>query len=270
MPTAVSYRVDLLPVAWTEVPGPQVYWMADWDRQHRFRFQVALIRGHGLTALVNGGPAEDLTVHFDAEHGFFGEGSHMWREDGEFIVDQLERHGLAPADVTHLILTPLTLYTTVNVERFTNARIAISKTGWVHFHVTHEHPHDARDTIMLPHLTAHLVTDAWPRVRLLEDEDELAPGLRTWWTGAHHRSSICVDVDTDAGLVSITDAVFVLGNLERDHPIGICSSLEEAIVAQRRLRESGAIVLPLYDPGNFERHPGGAVTGHSPAAPATS
>jgi len=79
------------------------------------------------------------------------------------------------------------------------------------------------------------------------------------WTGAHHRSSICVDVDTAEGVVSITDAVFVQGNLERDHPIGICSSLEEAVAAHRRLRRSAATVLPLYDPGNFERHADGVV-----------
>lgn len=255
----VSYTVDMLAVAHTEVPGPQVFWMSGWTETHALTFQVALIRGGDVVALVNTGTAPDIAVHTDGDKGFFGEGARMWREDGEFITDQLARHGVAAADVTHVILTPLTLYTTANIKLFGNAEIAISRAGWVHFHVTKKHPHDDHDTLLPPDLIVHLVTDAWPRVRLLEDEDELAPGIRTWQAGAHHRSSICVVVTTAAGDVAITDAVFVQENLDRDHPIGICSNLEEAIVAHRRLKESGTRVIALYDPGTFERFPGGGV-----------
>jgi hypothetical protein len=258
------YRIDLLSVGRSSIPGPQVFWMADWQEWHEIRFQAALLRGDGVTALVNTGPSQDLSLHVNGERGFFGEGARLWRDDGEFIVDLLAGLGVAPAAVTHVILAPLTYYAAANLKLFGNAQIAISRTGWLHFQVTNEHPHD--DHGLLPdELWAHLVTDAWPRVRLLGDEDELAPGLRTWWTGGHHRSSLCVDVDAGFGTVAITDAVFVLGNLRRNHPIGICSSLEEALRAQRRLVASGATVLPLYDPENFVRFPGGAVTAADPS-----
>lgn len=256
----MTFTLDLLATARTEVPGPQVFWMADWQTTHELCFQVALVRGDGVVALVNGGTVEDLSRHTEGDHGFFGEGARMTRRDGEFVVDQLARLGLAPEDVTHLLITPLTLYAAGNLRLYPNAEIAISKTGWLHFSVTKDHPHEERASMLPDELIAHLVTDAWPRLRLLEDEDEVVPGLRTWWTGGHHRSTLCVDVDTAEGLVSITDVVFVHGNLDRDRPIGICSNIEEWLAAAARLRASGATVLPLFDPGNFARFPGGVVS----------
>ena len=64
------------------------------------------------------------------------------------------------------------------------------------FHTTHKHPHDGRDTSIPPQILAELVGTSWDRVVLLEDEETIAPGLRTWWSGGHHRASIAVEVDT--------------------------------------------------------------------------
>lgn len=254
-----GYRVDLLPLACASIAGPQLFWMSGWGDWHEIRLQAALIRGHGITALVNTGPARDLSIHTNGAAGFFGEGGRMWREDDEFIVSELAAHGVQPADVTHVIVTPLTLHTVENLMLFPLAQIALSKAGWLHFHVTKSHPHHRRDDVLPPRILARLVTDAWPRVRLLEDEDAIAPGLRIWSAGGHRRSSLCVEVETSNGPVAITDAVYVLENLERDHPIGVCVSVDETLAAHARLRDSRATVLPLYDPMNFERFPGGVV-----------
>jgi len=254
------HRIDLLSLARAEIPGPQLFWMAGWGDWHPIRFQVVLIRRGDVVALVNTGPADDLSVHTRGDYGFLGEGARMWREgDDGLILDQLARHGVRPEDVTHVILTPLTLHTVSNLMSFPNAQIALSKTGWAHFHVTKDQSHHRRDDVLPPDLLVHLVTEAWPRVRLLEDEDELAPGLRTWSAGAHRRSSLCVEVETNRGTVAITDAVYVLENLERDHPIGVCISIDEALFVHRRLRASQATVVPLYDPLNFDRFSHGVV-----------
>src|SRR3954464_3456635 len=159
----MTFSIDLLATARTEVPGPQVFWMSDWGLTHELCFQVALVRREGVVALVNGGTVEDLSRHTEGEHGFFGEGARMAREPGEFVVEQLARFDLRPEDVTHLIITPLTLYAAGNLMLYRNAEIAISKAGWVHFSVTKRHPHEDRDSMLPAELIAHLVTDAWPR-----------------------------------------------------------------------------------------------------------
>lgn len=254
-----TYSVHLLPLGRADVPGPELFWMSSFAEWHTLLFQSALIRGDGVTAIVNTGPARDLEPMNAHWEKVLGAQARMRRAPGEFVVDQLAAHDLTPDDITHVVLTPLQLYTVSNVPLFRNAQICIAHRGWVHFHTTHAHPHDNRATSIPDDVLVHLVTEAWPRVRLLADEDELAPGLRTWWSGVHHRASVVVEVDTRRGVAAISDSYFVLDNVEKDIPIGINENMYEAIAAYARVRDTADIVVPLYDPGNLDRFPDGSI-----------
>lgn len=256
----MGYSVRSLKVGEADVPGPVALWMSDWDRWRTLWFQVVVIQGEGVTALVNSGPPADLAELNERWRRRQGGRAGMRRTDDEAIEAVLERVGLRPPDVTHLLLTPLQLYTTANIPLFTNAQICMTKRGWTHYHTTHEHPHDARWTSIPRDVLVHLVTDAWVRVRLLEDEDEVTPGLRTWWSGAHHRASMVVEVDTPDGVVAISDTFFVYENVEGGPPLGISESLEESIRARQRAQRAARHVIPLYDPEVFNRYPDGIVS----------
>lgn len=251
----MTYGVRILHLGFGEVPGPEVYWMSDWDQWYRLAFQAFLIEGEGVRALVGTGPAQDLSEMNARWAGFLGERAAFQREDGQWLPDQLSAHGLALEDITHVLLTPLQLYTTANADRFPRAQICLTRRGWTHFHSTHRHPHDDRWTSIPPQVLSYLTHDAWDRVRLLEDEDEIAPGLRTWWTGSHHRASMAVEAESTAGVVTITDAYFTERNLREDHPIGICENMYEALDAQARVRRVADHALTLYDEGQLERYP---------------
>jgi hypothetical protein len=253
----MPFSVTLLPMGTAEVPGPELFWMSGWDRWYPLLFQAVLIRGPGVTALVNTGPAADLEPMNRHWVQMLGERAPMRREPGQFIADSLAAHGVALGDVTHVLLTPLQLYTVSNVALFERAQICLSRRGWTHFHTTQDHPHDNRSTSLPDDVLVHLVTDAWPRVRLLEPEDEVAPGLRTWDCGVHHRASMVVEVDTAVGTAAISDAYFYRDNVLRPHPIGITESIAEAEATYARVRRTADVVLPLYDPGNLERYPDG-------------
>lgn len=255
----MTYTIRMLPVGSSEIPGPELFWMSEWEQWFPLLFQVGLIQGPGVVALVNTGPAEDLDPMNRGWASFLGERAAMRREEGQFILEHLTTLGISPLEITHVILTPLQLYSVSNVLSFPNAEICISRRGWIHFQTTHDHPHDNRDTSLPPEILTALVTTAWPRVRLLDDEDEIAPGLRTWWSGGHHRASVAVEVDTDAGTAVLSDTFFYLENVDRDHPIGISENMYECLAAHERARTSD-IVLPLYDPKNLQRFPGGVVT----------
>jgi glyoxylase-like metal-dependent hydrolase (beta-lactamase superfamily II) len=105
----------------------------------------------------------------------------------------------------------------------------------------------------------HLVTDWWERVRLLEDEDELAPGLRAWHSGVHHRGSMVVEVDTSVGVVAISDSFFVYENIEAGRALGLNESFEEMFRTNARVRRTAQHVIPLYDHRVFDRYPGGVI-----------
>lgn len=127
----------------------------------------------------------------------------MRHQDGETIEAAFSHVGIEPEDVTHLLLAALQLYTTANISLCTNAQICMTERGWVHYHTTREHPHDDRWISIPRDILVHLVTDAWGRVRLLDDEDQILPGIRTWWSGVHHRASMVVEVDTVDGTIAI-------------------------------------------------------------------
>lgn len=254
-----EYSVTTMAVGDSIIPGPELYWMSNFDEWFPLTFQAVLIRGNGVVALVNTGPAEDLEPMNAGWASFLGEKARMQRADGQFIIDQLASLGVNPEDVTHVILTPLQLYTVSNVLAFPAATVCIAKRGWVHFHTTHDHPHDNRATSIPDEILTELVTTAWPRVRLLEDEDEIAPGLRTWWSGGHHRASIVIEADTARGTVAISDTYFHARNVTDNVPLGINENMYEVLACYERVRRTADVILPLYDPANFERHPGGHV-----------
>lgn len=253
------FSVKSLSVGSVQVPGPELYWMSDWDRWYDLEFQIALIQGPGVNALVNTGPPVDLTPINSMWMASLGERGEFKRRNDQEVPNALAAAGLSPSDITHVIVTPFQLYTTGNIALFTNAEICLSKRGWIHYHTTHSHPHDSRWHCIDERTLVHLVTDAWDRVRLLDDEDTIVPGIRTWFAGSHHRASIAVDVDTPSGTVCISDAFFTYQNVEGGRLLGINENMYEALSTNERALSTSDIRFPLYDPEVFVRYPGGVI-----------
>ena len=259
----MEYSVQVLSMGESLIQGPEVFWMSHWDVELPLGFNVTLIRGNGVTALVNTSPPDtteyveeqfpQMRYLHDAPKG------DLVREDGHYIEAALAGVGLTPDDITHVLLTPLEMYTTGTLDKFRRAQIAITKRGWIHFHVTHDHPHDSRWRSFTKEILVDLVTDSWDRVRLLEDEDEIAPGLRTWWSGAHHRESMVVEVDTAVGTVAISDSFFYYENVEDGQMLGLCENMYEALEANRRVLATASHIVPIHDPKVFDRYPDGVV-----------
>jgi hypothetical protein len=257
--TAPLHAVRFLEMGRMEVPGPQVFWMDAWDEWLTLAFNVLLIEGDGVCALVNTGPPDDLEPWRRHVQSVLGERARFERADDQHLLRQLERIGVAPEAITHVIVTPFTLYSTSGIPWFSNAQICLSRTGWLHFHSTHDHPHDVRWATFSRAILSHLVIDAWDRVRLLDDEDEVVPGLRTWWAGTHHRASLAVEIDTPAGLAVASDAFFYRENVTENRPLGIGESMAEGLACYERVRRMADHVLPLNDPRLFELYAHGVV-----------
>jgi hypothetical protein len=233
--------------------------MSHFDEWLPLTFQVVLIQGDGVNALVNTGLPADLDDLNRLWHRAPGDPRSVSRHSGETIEEILAAAALTPDDITHVFLTPLQLYATDNVPLFRNAAICISRRGWIHFHTSHDHPHDNRWASIREEVLVHLVTDAWDRVRLLDDEDCVTPGLRTWNSGVHHRASITVAAETAVGTVAVSDSFFYAQNVLGGPPLGISESMEEHLRFRDRLAASAAHLVPLYDPGVFDRYRDGII-----------
>lgn len=256
----MPYRVDVLKMGQCEVRGPEVYWMDRWDGWEILYFYMLLVRGEGKVAIINTGPPRDLTALNARWTAAFGPRGALVRYRDEVPEMALGRLGVTPGDVDYVLITPLQAYALGNTPMFRNATVCISRRGWIEdFQAPAYQMHVPRKLRIPDDVLAYLTLEAPEKLRLLDDEDEILPGLEAFWVGAHHRSSMVYTIETEAGRVAVTDCCFKYGNIERMHPLGIMESLSECLAAYQRIREEADVVIPLYDPEVLERFPEGKV-----------
>jgi glyoxylase-like metal-dependent hydrolase (beta-lactamase superfamily II) len=255
----VPYTIQLAKVGSQEAPGPEVFFMDRFDDFMPLWFTMAIVRGEGRTIAINTG--------FEADVRHLIEGFPQWhpravfaRSDDERIENVLARLGVGADEVDTVVLTPLGSYSSGNISLFRNARICMLRSGWAALLAPGPYAPDRPPTVALPEAELnHLLTDGWRRVQLLEDDDEIAPGITTFFTGAHHPSSMAIVVETSRGRAVYTDSAFYFRNIEENIPLGIGRSLEEARRSYARIRAVADLLVPAYDPALFERYPGGRI-----------
>ena len=250
----MPYDIQLLKMGQCDVMGPEVYWMSHWNDWVQLYFWLVVIRGEGKTIIINTGPPDDLTTLNERWSSGFGERGKLARQESERPVNALASIGIKPEDVDYVLITPIQIYATANIQMFKNARICISKRGWIEDFHAEKFPMHVPKEFRLSNETLHYLTfDGAKQLRLLKDEDEILPGLRCFWAGVHHRSSMCFLIETTAGRVGVSDCIFKYGNLEAGEPLGIQESLEEYYLTTARIRRETDLFIPLYEPEAEER-----------------
>jgi glyoxylase-like metal-dependent hydrolase (beta-lactamase superfamily II) len=210
---------------------------------------MVVIRGGGKTVIINTGPPADLTALNEAWSNAIDSRSQMVRQESERPTIALAGIGITPADVDYVLITPLQAYATGNIPLFTNATICISRRGWIEdFHAPSYEMHIPRKLRIPDDVLSYLDIQAPEKLRLLDDEDEILPGIGAFWTGVHHRSSMAFVIESAPGKVIASDCFFKYRNIEEKIPLGIMESLEECVRAHARIRKESDFLLPLYDP----------------------
>ena len=258
--SAVTFSLHVLKMGECDVAGPEVFWMGHWGEWVTLHFWMVVARAPGVTAIVNTGPPADLTeLNVPLAHRL----RRPWRAPARGERATASRAGLArhraggrhpradhPAPVLRDRQHPAL------PER---AGVPVPR-GWIEdFHAEKFPMHVPRWHRIPRDTLQYLMFDGWEQVRLLEDEAEVLPGLRAFWAGVHHRSSMCYLFQTARGTVAASDCVFTYRNLEAGEPLGIQESLEEYHRARARIIRESVLFIPLYDSEVARRHPDGRV-----------
>ncbi len=255
-----TWRIDFLHLGgWDWAPGFEMFWMEAGATDGPLALVSLLLRDGQSTVLVNTGPDVTMLPELNQRWAEFEPRHQLRVQDDQRLDAQLNRLDVDAADVTHVIVTPFQPYAIGNLLTLPNAAYCLSRTGWIDFHAPRwrDHPHDYRPLVIPPPILTRLVTDRWDQVRLLDDEEELLPGLSVFWVGAHHRSSVAVKAATGEGAVIASDCFMRKENVTENRPLGINESLAETLAAYDRIRREADVLVPLYDPAVFQRHPNG-------------
>jgi glyoxylase-like metal-dependent hydrolase (beta-lactamase superfamily II) len=166
--------------------------------------------------------------------------------------------GLAPDDITDIIISHIHWDHLDGVDLFPKARVWIQRAEYEYYvGPKGETLHDgisAVDAIMLADLRAK------GRVELVDgDTREIIPGITVYTGGRHTFASEYAGVRTRIGTVIIaSDNVYLYENLDRHVPIGTTFDAKSNIAAQDRMLDLAAgrrYVIPGHDMAVFERFP---------------
>jgi len=257
----MTYSIQAYKVGQNSLPASVAYQATmsqEWDI---YTFYIFVLRDRDRTILINTGLADPPTDINTIWWRLGGERASAVVAEQERVPNVLAAAGVDPAKVDKLIITPLVSYATGNISMFPNAQICILRSGWSDYFTPRQRDYnDARRYVDIPRdQVIHLVTDAWPRVRLLADEDEIAPGIQCWKAGSHHRSSMAIKIATPRGTVIYSDSFFFYKNYEQRIPVGVCEDVFEAFATYDRVAREADVVLPGFDVEILERFPGGKI-----------
>lgn len=254
------YTLRMLRTATVEVPYPEVYWMERFHDWTTLEFQMGVIQGGGKTILVNTGFPEEIDGIAKGWRDYLGERAVLERPATWKTKDALTAIGIDPANVDYVLITPIQLYATGNLRLFPNAQICISRLGWIEDVIAPTYPHHVpRSGCISDEHLFWLLDENQQNFRLLDDADEILPGLICRWAGVHHRSSMLVEVETVRGLAILSDCAFHFANVEEGRPLGIAESIIEAHAVYRDIRARTQHFIPLYEPLVRHRYPGGII-----------
>ncbi|NIO20525.1 MAG: MBL fold metallo-hydrolase, partial [Candidatus Aenigmarchaeota archaeon] len=209
----MSYKIDILKCGRTQSPGPELFWMSDWDQTYPLNVYIYVVRGEDRTILVDTG-LRDLN---EINPMCVPSSSQFSIEPGEDTVSVLQSQGIKPEDVTDVIPTHFHYDHISNVKLFKKAEIFASKRGFLNV-AAPKHPQLAPPVAFPKDVVSYMIEEAWERVHLI-NEEEIYPGITIFWTGGHTPGNQAISIKTDKGIVTITgDVVFFYRNIEENIP----------------------------------------------------
>ena len=255
---SVTYNYNIINIGTCKMPSSLCYHLGRSEKYESFMYSISVLKGDNKVILINAGFEDDLSNLIELWASI---DKNMVVSNPKRTIDELAKFDIKPEDVNAILFTPLTGYAVGALDHFPNAKFYFGKTGWKEFWTPElDQPRNPPEFFMPPNIRKYLSLNLENCVKFIEDEHgEVFPGVRAWYAGGHHMSSMAYLVNTKKGVVGISDGIFKYRNIEKDIPIGLAENIKENHSTFRRLKKEADIIIAPYDPEVFERFPDGKV-----------
>ncbi len=250
--TGPVYRVQMYRTGECRVKGRYAYRNYAKDQDHLYTIYIGIIKGNGITALVDTGMESVAEMNKGA--GFLLS-EPIIQQQGEDTESILHKASVSPDDVDYIFLTHCHYDHCSKLPIFTNAQVVIPAYAWKVWHTE-------EDGAVYLHegLLAYLEQLNRDKRLVLLDESVVVPGIGVQWVGGHSPCSQFIDVNTDKGVVTFSgDTVQMYGNLEHNDVIAIQVNDEQCWRALDIARSTTDILIPGHDPRVMDKYPDGII-----------
>jgi N-acyl homoserine lactone hydrolase len=209
-----------------------------------FYMYVWVIEGGDKPMLVDTGPKD--VEGFNKGTAKYIPGG-VQQEPHERTPELLAQAGIDPADVSHVFITHLHADHYDYFDLFPNARFVVNSRGFL------------ESLLGIKQNVIQALARRWPNSLRLAEDEEILPGISTFWLGCHSVCSQAIAVQTARGTAVFTgDVVYKYRNIEDNIPIGWADP-EECLKAMAKIRDVADIVIPSHDPELLKRFPSGII-----------
>ena len=175
-------------------------------------------------------------------------------------TEALRAAGLAPADVTDIVISHMHWDHADGMDLFPKARIWIQRDEYTYYTGEAWHHADTHGGIEPDDVEALVKANIAGRVSFVEgDDQEILPGIRCYIGGKHTYQSQYATVHAKDGTVVLaSDNVYLYENLDKHVPIAETLDAKSNLRAQDRMRTLASkpgFIIPGHDPAIFERFP---------------
>ncbi len=172
----------------------------------------------------------------------------------------LKALGIAPEDVTDVVVTHMHWDHADGVDLFPKAKVWIQKDEFDFYTHTARQPGGDRSGLVPGFVLALVKLNNLGRVHLVDgDAKEIIPGVTVYTGGRHTFASQYVGVNTKAGCVVIaSDNLYLYENLDKHVAIAQTFDAKANLAAQDRMKQLAAsprLIIPGHDPEVFVRFP---------------
>ena len=214
------------------------------EETSRFYLYVWVLEGGEAPILVETGP-RDVEAFNRGVAQYIPGGIRQTPEERTPAL--LERAGIDPGEVSHVFVTHLHPDHYEYFDLFPNAQLVVNRRGFL------------ESLLGIRRHVMEALAARWPESLRLVEEEEVLPGIRTFWLGVHSVCSQGIAVETARGTAVFTgDVVYKYRNIEENRPIGWADP-DASLAAMERIRSLAEIVVPAHDPALLERFPDGFI-----------